>query len=238
MTDRPRLLDLFCCGGGAGTGYYRAGFDVVGVDIRPQPAYPFDFNQGDALEYLIDHGQEFDVVHASPPCQGYAWGTRKGREGKWPVDLIPQVREVCDYYALPLILENVPRAEAQYRHPELALCLHLNPDDCGDDCPSVPVQRPITLCGAMFGLKVLRHRVFEVGEMVSPPPHPKHRGSVRAGDWVTVAGHGGDNAPGNYSVGSWQRAMGIDWLWTHRELAEAIPPAFTQYIGERVLAWL
>jgi hypothetical protein len=238
MSAMPRLLDLFCGAGGAGVGYERAGFDVVGVDLNAQPSYPFEFHRGDAIKFLIRQGRKFDVVHASPPCQGYSIGTPGRTRESYPVDLIDQVREVCDEYSLPLVIENVPLAERDYRHPELATCGHRAASECVVGCTTVPIGRPITLCGSMFGLKVLRHRTFEVGEMVSPLAHPKHTGSVANGDWVTVAGNGGDNAKGNSSLAAWQQAMDIDWMTTRRELALSIPPAYTEYIGGQVMEWL
>lgn len=228
--SRPRMLDLYCGRGGAGMGYHLAGWDVTGVDLADQPEYPFEFHRADALDYLRRHVTEYDFVHASAPCQFYAWGTPKARRALYPSDHIAQVREICDEAAVPLVMENTPRAEREYRHPRLMV------DE--DDTEGLFVQRPITLCGLMFGLPLIRHRVFEVGGMVSPLAHVKHTGKVADGDYVTVAGHGGDNAPGNYSLESWQRAMAIPWARSHEGLAQAIPPAYTWYIGNQVAEWL
>ena len=142
---------------------------------------------------------------------------------------------------MPLVMENVPIAERDYRHPNLVVNTY--GVDLGaefDGTPEqmlLPVQRPITLCGEMFGLRVIRHRVFEVGEMVNPLPHKKHRGGVKDGTYVTVAGHGGDGGKGQCSLKAWQFAMGMPWALDRHELAEAIPPAYTQYIGRQMLAW-
>jgi DNA (cytosine-5)-methyltransferase 1 len=207
-------------------GYHRAGFEVVGVDIAPQPRFPFEFHQADALEYLAAHGHEFDAVHASPPCQGYSrlrhlpW--LKGRE--WPM-LIDPCRDLLAAGGKPWVMENV------------------------EDAP----LSGLTLCGMMFGLPVYRHRLFESSQLLWSPAHPKHvevigsgrmlndrRKSRRSagsckGSWgnsriVTVAG-------GQFRKADGERALGIDWM-TKAELCQAIPPAYTEYIGRQLLAHL
>lgn len=215
--SKPKLLDLFCCEGGAGMGYARAGFEVVGVDIDPQPAYPFEFHQADAIEYVTDHWREFDAIHASPPCQVHSTlskGNATRGVGREHVDLIDRTRAALDAAGLPYIIENVI---------------------------SAPVRPDLTLCGLMFGLRVFRHRLFELGGWTAlAPEHPTHRGHRVAGwrhgkkyegDMVAVYGDGG----GKGSVEDWQDALGIDWTRSRLSLAEAIPPAMTQYIGERLM---
>ncbi|WP_228535699.1 DNA methylase [Nocardia sp. BSTN01] len=213
---RPLLLDLFCCAGGAAVGYHRAGFDVVGVDITAQPNYPFEFHQGDALEFLAAHGHEFAAVHASPPCQASCTltaGTNQGRE--YP-QLIPQTRAALAALDVPTVIENVQGAK---------------------------LRRDITLCGEMFGLGVIRHRYFELGRWSTPQPeHIPHRGRVAGyrhgrkydGPYVAVYGQGG----GKGTITQWQTAMGIDWTTDRAELAEAIPPAYTEHLGHRLHAAL
>lgn len=212
---RPRLLDLFCCAGGAAEGYRRAGFEVVGVDIAPQPEYPFEFHRGDAIEFLTSYGAEFDVVHASPPCQASTTltaGTNQALAPKYP-QLIPETRRALTATGRPWVMENVSGA---------------------------PLRRDVLLCGEMFSLAVIRHRVFELGGWAARQPvHPKHRGRVsgcRHGQWFTgpyfaVYGAGG----GKGSISEWQTAMGIDWVTDRRSLAEAIPPAYTQFLGSELL---
>jgi DNA (cytosine-5)-methyltransferase 1 len=232
---RPLLLDLFCGAGGAAVGYYRAGFDVIGVDIAPQPNYPFRFIQADALESLqyglslvekcwgdLDsyrHGAPygrwtgFHAAHASPPCQRYTTLAKgnNANEDDYP-DLIPATRELLKSTGLPYVIENVPAA---------------------------PLNSPITLCGEMFGLDVIRHRCFESNIPLEGLPHSKHRGRVagmRHGKWYdgpyfAVYGDGG----GKGTVAQWQQAMGIDWTDVRKEIAESIPPAYSEYVGTRLL---
>ena len=208
-----RLLDLFCGAGGAAMGYHRAGFDVVGVDIAPQPHYPFEFHQGDALDYLAAHWQEFDAIHASPPCQASTALTKGTNRGRLYVNLIPATREMFAQIDAPTVIENVQ----------------------GSD-----VRRDLTLCGEMFGLGVIRHRYFELGGWSAEQPrHRPHRGRVsgyRHGQWfdgpyVAVYGDGG----GKGSVPEWQHAMGIDWTDVRKSIAEAIPPAYTEYVGRQLI---
>jgi len=209
----PRLLDLFAGCGGAGVGYARAGFEVVGVDLHSMPRYPFEFHQGDALEYLAEHGHEFDAIHASPPCQASSTLTKGTNQGRIYPQLIPATRELLDASGKPYVIENV----------------------MGSD-----IRWDAMLCGEMFGLGVIRHRLFEVaGFMVEAPAHVPHRGRVagmRHGQWFTgpyfaVYGDGG----GKGTVAQWQQAMGIDWTWDRKEIAQAIPPAFTAYLGAQLL---
>lgn len=205
-----RLLDLFSGAGGAGAGYARAGFSVVGVDIDPQPAYPFEHRVMDWREALSDVSG-FDAIHASPPCQGYSWSTRKGREDRWPL-LIGDVRDALVATGLPWVIENVPNARRDMREPVL-------------------------LCGTMFGLGVIKHRLFESTVDLWPQPgHPRCQGAIASGVAVTVAGHGGDSK--DFRLSRWREAMGIDWMRDRHDLAEAIPPAYTEWVGGRLIASL
>ena len=209
MSRRPRLLDLFCGAGGAGFGYHQAGFEVVGVDLRPMPNYPFEFIQADALDYLAGHGMSFDAIHASPPCQASTALTKGTNQGREYPQLIPATRALLAYYQVPTVIENVQ----------------------GSD-----LRRDLTLCGEMFGLNVIRHRYFEIsGVDIPQPEHRPHRGRVagyRHGEWFdgpyfAVYGDGG----GKGTVAQWQQAMGIDWTSVRKEIAESIPPAYAEYIG-------
>lgn len=220
---RPRLLDLFCGAGGAAMGYYRAGFDVFGVDIEPQPRYPFEFQQMDALAVLADernayHWATFDAIHASPPCQRWSdLAKRNGNAERWP-DLIGPTRQLLTGAPVPWVMENVEGA---------------------------PLIDPITLCGVSFSeLRVIRHRLFESNVPLEAPthkPHPlvfthdkrkAHYGRLDQ-DTAFVQVTGGGNA----TVANKRDAMGIDWM-TGAELNEAIPPAYTKFIGEQLIAHL
>lgn len=205
---RPRLLDLFCGAGGAGMGYSRAGFDVVGVDINPQPRYPFEFVHGDAIAYLAQHGREFDAIHASPPCQTYSKmsNCRPGLAAGYP-DLVGPTRSALDGTGLPYIIENVVGS---------------------------PVRHDVTLCGLMFGRQLYRHRVFESNFPLIQPGHVPHTlpGS-KAGHWqpgtiISISGH---ISP----IALAREVMDIDWTNRH-ELAEAIPPYYTTFLGHQLAA--
>ena len=207
---RPRLLDLFCGAGGAAVGYHRAGFDVVGVDLRPQPHYPFEFHQADALTFPLDG---FDAIHASPPCQRYSTMTKKwGRSDDHP-DLVDLVREHLEAIGAPFVIENVVGA---------------------------PLLNATMLCGSMFGLgaegcQLRRHRLFEPhGFDLWPPAGCNHEGQA-----LPVYGHPGGSSkrdglkfPG---MSAWKAGMDIDWMTTP-ELTESIPPAFTEWVGHQLLA--
>jgi DNA (cytosine-5)-methyltransferase 1 len=221
---RPRLLDLFCGAGGAAVGYHRAGFDVWGVDILPQPNYPFRFHEGDALQYLERYGVDnFDAIHASPPCQAFTAYRRNGRVGDYP-DLISETRELLQATGLPYVIENVVGA---------------------------PLHDPVLICGSMFDpvMDIQRHRLFETNWPLEPPIWPcRHKltGVDRfpGGRSVARTGKSTGLVRGTIEIGSWdtplarqQEAMGIDWM-TLEELSEAIPPAYCEFIGERLLAAL
>jgi DNA (cytosine-5)-methyltransferase 1 len=209
---RPRLLDAFCGAGGAGMGYHRAGFDVVGVDIKPQPRYPFEFHQGDALEFIAEHGHEFDVIHASPPCQAYSQAALSERNrGKEYPDLLAETRAVLELAGVAWVIENVPDA---------------------------PMRADYRLCGCQFGLDLRRERWFETswhGFDLRPScfhPYPV----------VSVVGHGTpswvrEKLGYNPTIAHYRAAMGIDWM-NRDELSQAIPPAYTAYLGIQLLAAL
>jgi DNA (cytosine-5)-methyltransferase 1 len=206
---RPRLLDLFCGAGGAATGYHHAGFDVVGVDIAPQPNYPFGFYQSDAMHWLATYGPKFDAIHASPPCQAFTAYRRRGDGvGDGYPDLVAAVRDLMP--DVPWVIENVPGA---------------------------PLRDPIQLCGSSFGLDVRRHRLFESNVAMLAPPCDHYWQQPRFPQATNRT-----NRRRTVEVGVWRipldiqrEAMGIDWM-TLPELSEAIPPAYTQWIGEQLLA--
>ena len=215
MNTKLRLLDLFCGAGGAAMGYYRVGFEVVGVDIKPQPHYPFEFHEADALTYPLEG---FDAYHASPPCQAYSimrnlpWLRHK----EYP-RLINPVREKLAMTGKPYIIENVMGA-------------HLAAG---------------WLCGAMFGLPFYRHRAFETSFFWLQPGHQKHRTPIQVGRNFGDRGHRSIGVQGCLGNGAQRlganighcagaalarNIMGIDWM-TRDELTQAIPPIYTEYIG-------
>ena len=200
---RPKLLDLFCGAGGASMGYHRAGFEVEGVDIKPQPHYPFKFYQADALEFPLDG---YDAYHASPPCQANTvlFPDTLHQKDYGHRDCIPETRFRLEATSKPWVIENVPNAD---------------------------MNTVIILCGTMFGLKVFRHRLFESNILLLQTPHQKHEGKTAGkgrtpkndNDYWTITGHLGNLKGAG-------KAMGIDWM-TMPELVQAIPPAYTEYIG-------
>lgn len=209
----PRLLDLFCGAGGCSVGYHRAGFEVVGVDINPQPNYPFEFyklNALDALQGAIDGNDfgsgaylyDFDAIHASPPCQFYAGSTAwRGNRDDHP-DLIGPTQELLRATGLPYVLENVPDARRLLRDPLL-------------------------LCGTGFGLRVRRHRYFELSWAWNLLMNGCHH---RATDYSFD--HGGKQPESVY-----RDAMGCEWM-TVQESRQAIPPAYTELIGHQLIQQL
>ena len=215
--NKPRLLDLFCGAGGAAMGYYRAGFDVVGVDIAPQRRYPFEFHQADALSYPLDG---FDVIHASPPCQGYSSSKGLARTAiKTWQPLLGPMRERLVVAGVPWVMENVAAARSAMRWP-------------------------LRLCGTQFGLRVYRHRLFETSIPLFSPGqccHPRYL----AADYLCVYGNQArrrqtGNKGNKYqhaTVAEARLAMGIDWM-TQKELSQSIPPAYTEWIGRQLLSVL
>ncbi|MFI6609389.1 DNA methylase [Streptomyces sp. NPDC050507] len=222
-TDRARVLDLFSCAGGAAMGYHRAGFTVDGVDIANRPNYPFAYHHGDALERLVQlittgEIERYTLAHASPPCQAQCAltvGTNHSQGwGGTHADLVGPTRELLERTGLPYVIEQ-PNGRAT-------------------------IRKDLTLCGEMFGLGVLRHRNFELGNWTTArPTHPAHRGYVRGhrhgvyreGPYVAPYGAGGGKA----TVSEMQTAMGITWTDVREELTEAIPPAYTKWIGTAFL---
>jgi DNA (cytosine-5)-methyltransferase 1 len=218
-----RLLDLFCGAGGAAMGYHRAGFEVVGVDIKPQPNYPFEFIQMDALEYASSrrllNQLVYAAIHASPPCQPHVKGLRAvnaklGREMRH-VDIVDEARAVLQASGLSYVIENAEGA----------------------------LRDPVKLCGTSFGLPLRRHRDFESSVPLLVPPcahghfkEPRYwtswikDGERKRATTVQVYGNGGE-------AHEWGPAMGIDWM-TPAELKEAIPPDYTEHIGRQLMAYL
>lgn len=188
-------------------GYHRAGFEVVGVDngCRFRRRYPFEFHRADALTFVHDHGHEFDAIHASPPCQAYS-EAQKLRANDHP-DLIPPVREALLDLGKPYVIENVMGA---------------------------PLKNPVMLCGAMFGLRTYRHRLFETNWDLTPPEHPAHLAKtakmgrpVKDDEFMHVVGNFSNVALG-------REIMGMPWA-SRDGLREAIPPAYTEFVGRQLL---
>lgn len=219
--NRPRLLDLYSCAGGAAKGYHQAGFDVTGVDLNPQPRYPFEFHQADALEYVREHAHEFDAIHASPPCQAYSI-TRNTHTVEHP-DLLEPTRQALIQTGLPYVIENVVGA---------------------------PLHDPLLLCGSMFGLRandtdgiplaLRRHRLFESNVWLMGAGGCVHDNTLVAGSYTGSRNRTPEQRDqprlGGYTPHVTVRAelLGIDWMNEH-ELAQAIPPAYTEWIGTQLL---
>lgn len=218
--ENPLLYDVFCGAGGAAMGYHRAGFEVVGVDHKPQKNYPFEFIQMDALEFLqeiIDGKRpKPDAIHASPPCQAHTVGLNNTGLGKHIIhpDLVTPTRYLLPKLGLPYVIENVVTS---------------------------PLRNWILMCGLMFGLNTLRHRWFESNLALWSAGHPRHQGTIYKGDYVPVYNGKWRDSNSQYPVpkelltkAAWSEAMGIDWM-TKQELTQAIPPAYTEFIGKQLI---
>lgn len=216
-----RCLDLFCGAGGASMGYYMAGFEVVGVDIKQQDDHPgcslfsgMQFVRDDAIEFARKHAHEFDAVHASPPCQAHSALRHLHPQRNYEC-FLDRTRDILSALKCPWVIENVPGA---------------------------PLMNPITLCGSAFGLRVRRHRLFESNvPLIGTACDHDSQGSP-----IDVSGtggrrinrrkddHGGStNKPRNIHEG--RAAMGCDWMRRY-ELSQAIPPAYTEFIGKQLIA--
>ncbi len=214
--SKPRLLDLFCCAGGAGKGYADAGFEVIGIDINPQPNYPFEFYQEDAIHFLEQANlSSWDVIHASPPCQAFSQAVKKKNRDNYP-NLIPITRDLLIKSNKPYIIENVPTAKK-----------HL--------------IDPIQLCGSAFGHPIRRHRLFEsnlnlVGvECRHNDYPPKYPPAWNRTNLLRVISISGGYQRSGVTMEEKLEAMGVDWPMTLPELSESIPPYYSAYLGTQVL---
>nr|BFD90693.1 hypothetical protein KitaXyl93_20530 [Kitasatospora sp. Xyl93] len=230
LPERPwngrYILDAYSCAGGATMGYYLAGYRVIAVDIDDQPNHPGNlwpgqeirFIRADAVEYIRQYGTAFHAIHTSPPCQHdctLTAGTNAHLRGQY-ADLLEPTRAALESTGRPYVIEQPPGRASRRMRVDL------------------------TLCGEQFGLRVIRHRNFEAGGglVLDQPSHVPHRGRVagmRHGVWYegpyfAVYGEGG----GKGSIAQWQDAMGMHWTSVRREIAEAIPPAYTEFIGRQL----
>lgn len=223
MTTRPKLIDFCCCQGGASAGYVAAGFDVYGIDIVGQPKYPYPFLRANAIEalvWLIEgngfrfsngeflHLDDFAAAHGSPPCQAHTLAQRIQKNDH--PDLIEPMRFLFEQTGMPWIIENVPGS---------------------------PLRDPVELCGAMFGLRTYRHRLFESSVPLTAPAHPIHTAKTtkmgrapKPGEFMHIVG--------NFSGAQQGReAMGMPWA-SRDGLREAIPPAYTEHVGRQLIGHL
>jgi DNA (cytosine-5)-methyltransferase 1 len=221
--SKPRLLDVFCGAGGCSKGYIDAGFEVVGVDAVPMPRYPFKFVQADALAVLAGlvegvNPADFDVIHASPVCKGYTDCNLSPKERY--LKQIGEVREHLIKIGKPYVIENVMGAKKD-------------------------LQANLLLCASMFGLPMERHRLFEIGNVdtfILPPAPCNHKIAH-----ISVVGHSvwdsrlegtrrkdGRRRPDSVPLAIGREAMGISWMGIE-ELAQAIPPVYTEHIGRQLM---
>lgn len=240
MSKRKLVIDFFCGAGGAAVGIYRAGYDVIGIDINDQPNYPFKFVKGDAMKLLrifAENGfiilndkkylkSEISWLWASPPCQNYTWSAKRWKSGvhgyakrKYP-DLIKKTRQYLDKIDLPYVIENVPGAPLKK-------------------------EKMIRLCGAMWNKRFNRHRHFESNVGLDAPAHVPCQGRIARGEAYTIAGHGGNSK--NCKLVDWMDAMEINWmtrrkknLGTHdfpgnrEDLCESVPPVYSEFIARQM----
>ena len=202
-----KLLDLFCCCGGISKGFADNGFECTGVDITDDHESPYelyDFYNEDVFDLPLSFFEKFDIIHASPPCQHYFYGINQEHRNDFP-DLIDRTRQLLLKTGKPFILENIPNA---------------------------PLRKDLILCGEMFGLRVIRHRIFEIhGFSVPQPENPKHKKPIDKTHsyYAQVAGHGGNSY--SFEIKAWKEAMGIDWVSKKEHLTQMIPPVYSNYIS-------
>lgn len=205
-------------------GYHLAGFDVVGVDIAARRDFPFEYVRGDAIEFIKAHGHEFDVISASPPCQHASRlrhyndtaETRAKYEARYP-NLIPATRAALIDAGRPYVIENVPEAD---------------------------LISPIVLCGHALGLKLYRHRKFESNLTLVgiPEPKPYHPFLCMRNSYLPTAERPYMSIHGGKHSKAWQRKaaeyMGTPWITTIAGVCQAVPPAYTRYLGQQLIAHL
>lgn len=234
--SRPKLLDLFCGEGGAGMGYHLAGFDVTGVDTAAARLkhYPFRHYRADAIEYLLEHGHDYDVIHASPPCTGYSRGTAAIPDRLTRYDrLIAATREALTIVGKPYVIENVEDARSELVDPILLCGRQFNLTATDDD------GTPLTLD---------RHRLFETSLPITAPVHEHHDWRTNRRDGIQVAGvYGGARRDkhearhvrkGAYvppSLNVLRTLIGADWM-TETGCFLSIPPAYSQHVGRQLIA--
>ncbi len=203
-----KALDLFCCCGGMSKGFHDAGFECTGIDITDNHNYPYFFGHYDVFNLPLEVFEQFDLIHASPPCQHYFYGINQEHRNNFP-DLIDKTRQLLLKTGKPFIIENIPNA---------------------------PLRKDLILCGEMFGLRVIRHRIFEInGFKVPQPLHPKHKPPIAKNRsyYAQVAGHGGNSY--SFKMGDHKNAMGIDWVSKKEHLTQMIPPKYAEYIARQFL---
>lgn len=205
---KPRALDLFCCAGGAAMGLHQAGYEVTGVDIRPQPRYPFAFERGDAFDWLEDRDRlaQFDLIWASPKCQAHSNLTPTKHKRNHEVQL-PKVLDLLRAQPVPYIVENVEGTQ-------------------------VLMRDPVMLCGSIFGLDIWRHRWFEIGNssafFLLPPCDHSFAPVVVSG---TPRRGGIRKEP---CAATRRRALETPWM-TRAEMDQAIPPVYSRFLAERIM---
>lgn len=210
---KPRLLDLFCGAGGAGMGYHRAGFEVVGVDIKPQPHYPFEFHQADALTFPLDG---FDAVHASPPCQRFSRSVKTANRSRHP-DLLAPTRDLLIASGLPYVIENVPRAPL------------LDPIQLCGSAFGLPIQRHRLFESSVA---LLSNGCIHDAYPAIYPPAWNRTTPLRV---LSISGGYQKRQLGEDFMEQHKAAMGVDWEIGYDELSNAIPPAYTEHIGRQLL---
>ena len=191
-------------------GLKQAGFEVTGVDIRNGHQYPFEFIQSDVFDLKSEFFQDFDFIWASPPCQSFSWSTATWRNKGYEYEgnLIDKTRDILVKTGKPFVIENVIGS---------------------------PLRKDLVLCGEMFGLNVVRHRIFELhGFTILQPPHMKHKPKLDKihSAYCSVAGHGGDSL--HTGLKDWQQAVNIDWITDKKHLSQVVPPAYSEYIAMHI----